>query len=78
MTILRDYIGELRHEKEYHAVKMFETNPGQQGQVDWGYFGKMQTDEGEKKIYGFCMILGYSRTRYVEFTHPMDTTVLIR
>lgn len=78
MTILRDFIRELKHEKEYHAVKMFETNPGQQGQIDWGHFGKMQTDEGEKDIYGFCMILGYSRTKYVEFTHSMNTAVLMR
>jgi len=78
LTILRGYMRELSHEKNYHAVKMFETQPGQQAQIDWGYFGKMQTNEGKKKIYGFCMVLGYSRTRYIEFTNSMNVKILIK
>lgn len=78
ITRLRDFLRELHHDKTYHAVMMFETTPGQQGQIDWGYFGKMQTEEGEQEIYGFCMILGYSRTRYVEFTNSMKLETLLR
>ncbi|MEW6034997.1 MAG: IS21 family transposase [Candidatus Micrarchaeota archaeon] len=75
---LRDFVMELHHEKAYHAVMMFETAPGQQGQIDWGEVGKMQTDEGEVKIYVFCMILGYSRTRYIEFTLSMNLETLLK
>ena len=78
LTILRDYMRSLRHEKQYHAVMEFETNPGQQAQIDWASFGKMMTDEGERPIYGFTMILGYSRMRYTEFTHSMNVHTLLR
>ena len=77
-TILKDYMREIKHETTYHAVKMFETEPGRQAQVDWGHFGQMETDEGQKNIYGFLMVLGYSRMRYLEFTHSMDVRNLIR
>jgi len=78
ITRLREFLRELRHDKTYHAVMMFETAPGQQGQIDWGYFGKIQTEDGEHELHCFCMILGYSRTRYVEFTTSMNLEVLIR
>lgn len=77
LTILRDYIREIKHEQIYHAVKMFETNPGQQAQVDWAYFGTIETEEGPKKVYGFTMVLGYSRMRYVEFTTSMELATFI-
>jgi len=75
---LRDFLGELHQDKSYQAVLMFETAPGQQGQIDWGYFGQMQIDGMEYEIYGFCMVLGYSRTRYVEFTTSMNLEELLR
>jgi len=78
LTILRGFMRELRHEKAYHAVLMFETSPGQQAQVDWAYFGDIETGEGPKHLYCFLMILGHSRTRYIEFTTSMRLDVLIR
>ncbi len=51
------------------AVLRFETLPGEQAQVDWGYFGEIYDQEQKRriKLYCFFMILGYSRTLYVEF-----------
>ncbi|MBI5133654.1 MAG: IS21 family transposase [Thaumarchaeota archaeon] len=78
MTILRDYVRNLRHEKTYHAVMEFETEPGQQGQVDWAYFGTLNEDGMDIPLYGFTMVLGYSRVRYVEFTNSMNLHELLR
>jgi len=77
ITRVRDHLRELRQDKSYQAVLMFETAPGQQGQIDWGHFGQMQIDGIMEDIYGFCMVLGYSRTRYVEFTTSMNLEVLL-
>ncbi|MCE3238139.1 MAG: Mobile element protein [Gammaproteobacteria bacterium] len=46
----------------------FETLPGEQAQVDWGYLGEIYDREEKRtvKLYCFLMILGYSRMLYVE------------
>lgn len=46
----------------------FETKPGEQAQVDWGSFGKIQVNGRVEKLYCFVYVLGYSRTSYIEFT----------
>lgn len=54
--------------------------PGKQGQMDWGFFEDHTVyEDGQwKKLYCFLMILGYSRTRYIEFVTDMSTSTLIR
>lgn len=78
LTILRDYMKSFRKDSSYDAVMMFETAPGQQAQVDWGEFGKIEVDGERRGLYGFHMILGYSRMRYVEFTTSMNLRTLVR
>jgi transposase len=46
-----------------------KTEPGQEGQVDFGYIGKIQDSNGKsRKLYVFVMTLSHSRYRYVEFS----------
>ena len=55
--------------------------PGEQAQVDWGFFEnyKVVDEYGiERKLYCFLMILGYSRMRYIEFVTDMTTETLIK
>ena len=61
------------------SVIRYETTPGQQAQVDWGEFPgyKVLVDGVEKPIYALFLILGYSRTKYVEFTTEMTCKSLI-
>lgn len=77
-TMVRDFINEIRDEKEYHAVKRFETLPGQQVQIDWATVGKIIENGIEKDLYCFVMVLGYSRMRYVEFTTSMALPVFVQ
>ena len=79
-TIVREYVSSKKTSLSERATIRFETIPGLQGQVDWGFFENYKVKENEeyKKLYCFLMILGYSRTRYIEFVTDMTTSTLIR
>jgi transposase len=79
-TIVRQYVATRKTDLDEKATVRFETIPGLQGQVDWAHFeGHKVLEKGEyRKLYCFVMILGYSRTRYIEFVTDMSTSSLIR
>ena len=80
-TSVQQYVKSQKDEYNHQATVRFETMPGEQGQVDWGFFENYRViDEYEKehKLYCFLMILGYSRMRYIEFVTDMTTETLIR
>ena len=62
------------------ATVRFETMPGKQGQMDWGFFeDHLVYEDGKwKKLSCFLMILGCSRIRYIELVTDMSTKTLIR
>lgn len=76
ISIVRDFIRYKRQELNNLAVWRFETQPGQQAQVDWMYAGTVYENGGYVKRYAFIMKLGYSRRSYVEFTTSMEQPVL--
>jgi transposase len=59
-------------EKQCKAYIRFETEPGQQAQVDFGEFVVESADGTLKKYYLFALILGYSRLLYAEFLETCD------
>lgn len=67
--IVARFVNIEKKELRKQAVLRFETLPGEQAQVDWGYFGDIYDQEQKRriKLYCFFMILGYSRTLYIEF-----------
>jgi transposase len=73
-------VKEIKKEFKNNAYVRFETLPGEQAQVDWGYMGKIYDYELQKeiKVYCFLMILGYSRTLYVEFFTDMKFNNFLR
>jgi len=79
-SIVKEYVRSKKMDMDEKATVRFETMPGQQGQMDWGYFEEHQVYENGqyKKLYCFLMILGYSRMRYIEFVTEMSTNTLIR
>jgi transposase len=60
------YIQPHRPIRDENAVMRFETEPGQQGQVDWGYFGTIEHEGRQRKLYVFVMTLCWSRAMYIE------------
>ncbi len=79
-TVVREYVFSKKTQLAEKATIRFETMPGLQGQVDWGFFENYKVlQNGEyKKLYCFLMILGYSRARYIEFVTDMTTDTLIK
>ena len=79
-SIVKEYVRSKKMDLDEKATVRFETMPGQQAQMDWGFFEDHQVyEDGQyKKLYCFLMILGYSRTRYIEFVTDMSTNTLIR
>lgn len=80
-TSVQEYVKRQKEEFNRQATIRFETLPGEQAQVDWGFFENYRVvDEfgEEHKLYCFLMILGYSRMRYVEFVIDMTTETLIK
>jgi transposase len=57
-----------------------ETRPGEEGQVDFGYAGKMIDPEtGElRKTWAFVMTLSWSRHQYVEFVFDQKVETWLR
>ena len=80
-TSVQRYVKDIKGELNKKATVRFETMPGVQAQVDWGFFENYTVidENGEiKKLYCFLMILGYSRMRYIEFVTDMTTETLIK
>jgi transposase len=72
------YVQPYRPQRDEAAVMRFETDPGQQAQVDWGYFGAMEHEGRQRNLYVFVMTLCWSRAIYIEYTVNGNTDGFIR
>jgi transposase len=75
-TILRQYVQQLKGAKPKPAFVRFETDPGEQAQMDWSDFGWMECGGKKMKLWCFAMVLGYSRALYIEFSHSQNLVSL--
>ncbi len=76
ITIVRDYLRQLRGEPQKQAFIRFESQPGQQMQVDWGHFGSLTYGNSSRKLYALAVIESYSRMLHVSFTHSQNQATL--
>lgn len=76
-TILREYLVDLRG-LHREAFVRYETAPGEEAQVDWGYYGLLPFEKGTRKISFFVMVLSYSRKIYVEFTPSQSLDLFLQ
>ena len=76
-TILREYLADLRG-RQREAFVRYETAPGEEAQVDWGYYGVLNFNGHPRKIYFFVMVLSYSRKLYVEFTASQSLDIFLQ
>lgn len=58
---------DLRPGPKHEAFFRLNVLPGEYGQADWGYFGKIPVEGGERRLYAFVMTLSWSRAIHVEF-----------
>ena len=77
MVSARGYVGspdhfrhqmvQLRPRAPAEAFLCLRTLPGEQGQVDWGHFGKLTIGRAQRPLMAFVMVLSYSRRIFLRF-----------
>jgi transposase len=77
-SLIKNYVQPHREARRQDATERYETDRGEQAQVDWGHFGFIQHYGRRRKLYGFVMTLGWSRASYLEFTVSADTAWWLR
>ena len=77
-TILSEYVRPRRRPRQPQATVRFETEPGEQAQVDWGSFAYVDEAGRRRRVWAFVMVLSWSRAFYVEFVRRADTASFIQ
>ena len=77
-TILSEYVRPRRRRRQPEATMRFETEPGEQAQVDWGSLSYIGADGKQRRVWVFVMTLGWSRACYVELVRKADTAAFIQ
>jgi transposase len=63
----RRIVGRLRPKRSAEAFLRLRTLPGEQAQVDWAHFGKLQIGRAQRTLWAFVMVLSYSRRVFLRF-----------
>lgn len=80
ISIVKDYVKGKRPPaiKVAPAVRRYESKAGQQAQMDWGIMKYRDLSGEVRKVAVFVIVLGFSRTRYIEFSRRCDIWSLLR
>ena len=74
---VKGYVGGIK--KRENICIRFHTEPGEEAQVDFGYFGKTPDNQGKlRKTWVFNMRLSYSRLDYFEKVYDQTVETFIR
>jgi transposase len=63
----RRIVGRHRPRKPAEAFLRLKTLPGEQAQVDWAHFGKFQVGQAQRVLWGFVLVLSFSRRVFLRF-----------
>ncbi len=74
----RDVVRALRPIPRGEAYLRLTTLPGEQGQVDWGYFGRIKVGDAEHRLLAFVMVLSWSRRIFLRFYYGDATANFLR
>jgi transposase len=77
-TTVRQRVRLLRPRPAPAPVPRFETEPGQQAQMDYGVYDIDFLREGRRRVCLFSYLLGYSRRQYLRFVESMDLPTTLR
>jgi transposase len=79
-TVLKDFVQPLRQRPPTAAgaTLRYETAPGEQAQVDFGYCTYTTPEGVTRGIWVFVLVLGWSRAMSVEFVRRADTATFLR
>jgi len=77
-SILKEFVKPYRLPQTPRATMRYETDPGEQAQVDFGRYRYLTPDGQERWVWAFVCLLSWSRALYVEFVDRADTPSFIR
>ncbi|HNS53106.1 MAG TPA: IS21 family transposase [Anaerolineae bacterium] len=77
-SLVKTFVHPHREARRQEATVRFETEPGEQAQVDWAHFGYIEHRGRRRKLYAFVMTLGWSRASYLEFTVSVNAAWWLR
>lgn len=69
----RDMVARHRPRPAAEAYLRLRTLPGEQAQVDWAYFGKVKIGNAERPLFGFVIVLSWSRQIFLKFYTGLAT-----
>jgi transposase len=75
---VRKYVYKMRPRPKPEAFVRVETLPGEQAQVDWAHVGRMPVTGGERSLWVFVIVLGYSRALWAELVLDLTADSLCR
>lgn len=75
---VRRFVAEVRPARVHEAYLRVESLPGEQAQVDWALVGKLPVPGGERAVWAFVMVLGYSRAMWAEVLFDLSAHALCR
>jgi len=78
ITLLRDYVAEVRRPRHRKAYLRIEPEPGEQAQVDWGSFGHLRVGGTQRPLSVFSMVLSWSRTLFIDFSLDQQMETFLR
>lgn len=74
----RAVVASLRPSRPAEAFLRLRTLPGEQGQVDWGHFGSVMVGRARRKLYGFVLVLSWSRRIFLRFGYDIGMAGFLR
>jgi transposase len=74
---VRRYVRTVRPRRA-EAFLRLQTLPGEQGQVDWGHFGKIPVGHARRPLVCFVMVLSWSRAMYARFALDQSLESFLR
>jgi transposase len=77
ITILREYVAQVKAREVRRVVDRFETEPGRQAQVDWASCGTIWHRGRRRRLSLLVVTLGYSRTIWARFVVSERRHVLL-
>jgi transposase len=75
---LRRYAASHRPAPRHEVFLRMETLPGEQAQVDWAHVGALAVPGGQRPLWAFVIVLGYSRAMWAELVIDMSVASLRR
>ena len=77
-SILKSYVSPRRRRQQPDATMRFETASGEQTHVDRGSLAYLDKNGKKRRLWVFVMMLGWSRTCYVELVHRADSSAFLQ